>query len=1081
MADSRLNCRNNNFIIDASDLSQSTTGSMNAANQSTHFKPSKAFLDKCATSQQTLLDHIKSEYHDELRNLYQSELNADIVVKIGENFNKPLHGCILASRVFRFYNTLRLFKTDDTTYIQDSSSTTRQENSLSETTATDIDPSLIFIKQVYSVPSELISPELFKNFTRRIYLDEDVHDEELRLTTKFGDWIKLNRPHLIRNIHIPKRYSPNHKLTFRTIIPDFDVNDSATSTNNTTTITTTTTTTDTSTTRPKAMSTEPDSNTTNNNNNRMDSLDKISKPLVGVLKNEEEQSSTENNDEKEQRPELEHGAGASSLSRTDTFERLTLSSNKLEKTDSDAQLSSMDKTITSEDRVTNRDSNQSSSMNAHLNSSQDDDRSDYGADISSVDGSNAPTPTSNAQSSSLLTSLSSTKDHNSTKSNSSLQSGQIVPKQRTSTIQTASSTSLRQSLSQQNNEISSKNKSNTANNSAATTTNKASSKGQDYQPVAQKRANSISNKVSATSNRVTTTTKATQQQPLTNPMVARAKPISLERAQSPILVGKQSRHQFKSSGAGSNSQTKGQDRKTTGTPQQQADYESETLGSEISDSGSYAIDASSSGPGGYVSIDRHTLASYSRLAEAMTRMFLEEIESDVVINVGGSKRIKAHKCILATRSAYLAEAIEKQHSLLLENNCLEQPVTVVPPIQQNKDNDVSNDNEAPVEVPVVRRVEEDMKQKQVFINLTDFSYATVHFAVLHLYSGIVTVTDELELEELAKLTHLLHVGTLRQVCQHNLRMTFCHFFHKPCNICTLGVLKALPLAWRYDYSDLYTKCLQWIGTYFAQIFCLKEFSELRPTDLIEECYAATLNQLQPDNIIQRTLECQKLLKNLPRVKWSETIVGLVGRQLEDFCHYVADNYDKIIQTESFMGLGKNCWECEILEENLLAAMNHLKPDMGCKCLVLLHKIECSNETFNDDSANHFSESFANLVCKMRKYCERYLIREAAQVVHCSSWKQMNLSLQRKIKDQALITVDFDDPTRHLSTKPKLTSSMNRRINQQSPSQHHHPQHSGQNSGSDDGNRSSTTKSSPSAGVQLPPMKSKKIVSRHVKV
>lgn len=44
---------------------------------------------------------------------------------------------------------------------------------------------------------------------------------------------------------------------------------------------------------------------------------------------------------------------------------------------------------------------------------------------------------------------------------------------------------------------------------------------------------------------------------------------------------------------------------------------------------------------------------YNRLGEDLLRMFLEEINPDVTIDVSG-RRIRAHKCILSSRCQYFA-------------------------------------------------------------------------------------------------------------------------------------------------------------------------------------------------------------------------------------------------------------------------------------------------------------------------------------------------------------------------------------------------------------------------------------------
>lgn len=519
-------------------------------------------------------------------------------------------------------------------------------------------------------------------------------------------------------------------------------------------------------------------------------------------------------------------------------------------------------------------------------------------------------------------------------------------------------------------------------------------------------------------------------------LIARAQPISMERSQSPgINVLKGSTRNFIEANKRLVSEM---EKKVVTQTTEQAVYDSKTEPNETS---SYNLDPLTLDDL-IAKMDKLSLISYSKLADSLSNMFIDGGLYDSVVLVKDDKQIKTHKCMLAARSAFLAEYISKQA------------------------------------LPSSVHSTEPGENSLLKIDLTEFSYPVVYFCILHIYSGIVKVSDDLDLDELTKLTHLLHVNTLKQVCVHNLRMNYCHFFHKPCSVCCLGVLKTLPLAWRYDYTDLYSKCLQWIGSHFANIFCLKEFSQLQPNDLIEECYSATLSQLTPHNIIPKTIECQKLLKNLPRVKWSESIICLVGRQLEDFCHYVADNYEKILQSDSFLNLGKNSWDCEILEENLLAAMNHLKPDSGCKTLIQLHKLECNVESYCDDDSRNVSDSFANLISKMRKYCERYLLKEAVAVVHCNSWRRMNPALQKRIRDQAIITTDFDEPAKHLASKPKLPS-MTRTSNQQ-------PQLVNSSSNSE-GTRSPSNRSTPESRLKSPsttyltPPKNKTAAARHVKV
>lgn len=923
----------------------------------------RGFITKCNAELEALLSAIKEKYHDEIKSLASEEAYADLIVQIGEEFRKPLHKCVVASRAFKLFNALRAFElvevpVEDDIIVSEfqgkelaeaqAKLDTKEEGAKSETIVTpDLEEERAeeTTSTLYcGLPSDLISPELFLNFIRRVYLDQDVSEEENKLNQRLIDWIKLHKPDRIRPT--TNKYSPDHQESFRTVRPLFE------------------------------------------ELSIVGGEQKMTQELSS--RNSEVAESPTGDDPEETSQAIsvkDESLTGSLLTRTETFELISRN---------------------------NHDGSSPSttpSKNAFAESNAVDTSND----------SNTPIPFTPTTRTGLKPKTFTTP------------TGMLHGPTRNSTGSTPSKQSIHNTTKTKAREESTK---------AAGIPKSVITVNQSA-PTAAKRS-SIAAKQSATtpdSNKANSVAKTKIASPENNNVktkltsIVRAQPISLERSQSPATsVIKGARNFIEA-----NKRYVAQLEKKNTCEQGPDDPDSEAASIPAEPFTSDNLVAQ---------MDKFTLISYSKLAEALSTMFIDGQLSDTIILSSNEKQIQAHKCILAARSAYLAEIITKQSNLSM----LSMDSTSPPPSFPTH----------------------SVSQPKLKIDLTEYSYPAVYFSIMHIYNGIVKVPDDVDLDELTKLAHLLHVTTLRQVCMNNLRMIYCHFFHKPCNVCCLGVLKALPLAWRYDYTELYSKCLQWIGSHFASIFCLKEFSELKPHDLVEECYLATLSQLTPDNIIPKTIECQKLLKNLPRVKWTESIICLVGRQLEDFCHYVADNYEKILQTDTFLNLGKNGWECEILEENLLAAMNHLKPDSGCRTLIQLHKIECSLENYNEDSRNA-SDSFANLIFKMRKYCERYLLKEATAVVHCSSWRHMNPSLQKRIKDQAIISTDFDEPNKQIAPKPKLSSSSRSTFQQQSI---------GTNNNNTDGARSPSNRSTPDSKLKSPSttyLKSKAAATRHVKV
>ncbi|KAI5636415.1 BTB/POZ domain-containing protein [Phthorimaea operculella] len=150
----------------------------------------------------------------------------------------------------------------------------------------------------------------------------------------------------------------------------------------------------------------------------------------------------------------------------------------------------------------------------------------------------------------------------------------------------------------------------------------------------------------------------------------------------------------------------------------------------------------------------------SRLGQDLLRMFLQEIAPDVVVEVSG-RRIKAHKCILSSRCQYFAG--------ILSGGWVESAgnVIVLPP----------------------------------------FSYNVVHFALCHIYSGLSTIPDTISIVELATIADMLGLEGLKEAIMFTLKAKYCHHFHRPCQVCTAGVLECFPLSSVYGLDDLYRKCL----------------------------------------------------------------------------------------------------------------------------------------------------------------------------------------------------------------------------------------------------------------------------------
>ncbi|KAF2901437.1 hypothetical protein ILUMI_04749, partial [Ignelater luminosus] len=231
--------------------------------------------------------------------------------------------------------------------------------------------------------------------------------------------------------------------------------------------------------------------------------------------------------------------------------------------------------------------------------------------------------------------------------------------------------------------------------------------------------------------------------------------------------------------------------------------------------------------------------SAQRLGTDLLRMFLEEIGPDVTLDVNG-RRLRAHKCILSSRCQYFAAVFGGN---LSEN----------------------------------------------VVSIQGYSYAAVHFALCHIYSGASHIPQSISLVELAALSDMLGLEGLKEVVAHALKVRHCHNFHHPCTGCITGVAEVLPLAAAYGLDELYQASLCWITKHFIEVWPNRAFANL-PRELRDKCYQQHVVHMTPDSVLDRILNSDKLLAAMPTAKWAESVAQLT-LQLADYCQvYLRQNY-----------------------------------------------------------------------------------------------------------------------------------------------------------------------------------------------
>ncbi|EZA50353.1 BTB/POZ domain-containing protein [Ooceraea biroi] len=347
---------------------------------------------------------------------------------------------------------------------------------------------------------------------------------------------------------------------------------------------------------------------------------------------------------------------------------------------------------------------------------------------------------------------------------------------------------------------------------------------------------------------------------------------------------------------------------------------------------------------------------YNRLGEDLLRMFLEEINPDITIDVAG-QHIRAHKCILSSRCQYFAA--------ILSGGWVESAGNIIP--------------------------------------LQGYSYNAVHFALCHIYSGESNIPDSISIVELATLADMLCLEGLKEVIGYTLKLKYCHLFHKPCQVCAVGVLECMPLAAAYGLDEVYRKSLRWITKHFVRIWPCKAFATL-PRELMEKCYHQHIVHMSSDNVLQTMMDCDKLLATLPNVRWAEPVFRMVSNLLETSVKFLSENFTGVLGNENFQMLGHELtWNISRLEDNFLAAIEQLPPEQACKSYSKLNKMLLASQTDNLQGRK-WGSLFIDFLQKIQSHVEKCLVRDATRAVRTTAWLKMDLELRRRIQELACLVI-----------------------------------------------------------------------------
>ncbi|XP_042206870.1 uncharacterized protein LOC121855816 isoform X2 [Homarus americanus] len=361
----------------------------------------------------------------------------------------------------------------------------------------------------------------------------------------------------------------------------------------------------------------------------------------------------------------------------------------------------------------------------------------------------------------------------------------------------------------------------------------------------------------------------------------------------------------------------------------------------------------------------------SRLGEDLLHMFLNEINTDVTIQIG-EKRIRAHKCILASRCVYFAA--------MLSGHWVESAGNV--------------------------------------IKLQGFSADSVLVALKHIYSGTSTVPEGVRVGELAALADMLALDGLKDVISLHLKAKMCHYFHKPCSGCLEGVLDVLPIAGAYCLDELYHRCLRWVAKHFVVVLPTRNYAAL-PPEVQDRCLKQLLDDMSVSNVIDNALGCERVLSSLPMVRWAQPVFDSAAQLLEAATSFIATNMSGVLASDRFLALGRDSgWSIESLQDTMRVACELIRPDQAVLSHIQLAKFLEQSQ----DGLPEVSENFLNFLENLLNQIEKFMIHNANRVAVCRKWPLLSTGTQRRIKDAALVIVEFSRPT---APRPKLSSTTRR--------------------------------------------------------
>uniref|UniRef100_UPI00398EF487 BTB/POZ domain-containing protein 8 isoform X2 n=1 Tax=Pristiophorus japonicus TaxID=55135 RepID=UPI00398EF487 len=305
---------------------------------------------------------------------------------------------------------------------------------------------------------------------------------------------------------------------------------------------------------------------------------------------------------------------------------------------------------------------------------------------------------------------------------------------------------------------------------------------------------------------------------------------------------------------------------------------------------------------------------------------------------------------------------------------------------------------------------------QKSITLAGVSHVEVDIMMNFLYGAILDLPKETFPCSVLSLADMYNLDGLKEVVLHVLKKDYCKFFHKPVVGMQQSILECLQLSHSVGIDGLYNSCMRWITKYFVKCWSRKNFACL-PAELQKACLISVVQTLNVNNVVSLLMESDRLLWNLPEVKWTEPAVALTKELQEECIKFIVPHFLATIKSESLLLLLKaqRMSRRPYLVERIFAAIEqNITVTDGCLQFIavdLLKSQVASKEV-----------GFASEILALFDKLWTFLVQSFYAVRHTEGWKLMKPRDQEQIQAAALDKGD----DRKLGKRPTLTSSQHKR-------------------------------------------------------